>query len=112
MMPIDLSDFYLSVSLHVVIPAVIATAVFTLFAVVHALKALKRRTTTGDQGLIGEAGHARTAVNARSGRVFVHGEYWSATSDTPIEPGAPVRVVRLDGLRLKVERLDPGTDAA
>ncbi len=106
MMLIDSPYPYLRISLYAIIPAVIATGAFVLFAVGYALKAQKRRTTTGDQGLIGETGRARTAVDAGSGKVFVHGEYWFATSDTPVEPDTPVRVVGVDGLRLRVEGLD------
>lgn len=105
MMLIDSPYPFLRISLYAIIPAVIATAAFVLFAVGYGLKAQKRRATTGDQGLIGETGRARTAVDAGSGKVFVHGEYWFATSNAPIEPGAPVRVVGVDGLRLRVEGL-------
>ena len=111
MMLIDSPDPYLRISLYAIIPAVISTAAFTLFAVGYALKAQKRRTTTGSQGLIGETGRAHTAVDSRSGKVFVHGEYWFATSETPVEPDTPVRVVEINGLRLKVESLDSDTDA-
>ena len=110
MMLIDSPYPFLRISLYVIIPAVAATGVFVLFAVGHALKAQKRRATTGDQGLIDETGRARTAIDSRSGSVFVHGEYWSATSDAPIEPDTPVRVVRVNGLRLLVESLDSGAD--
>ncbi len=105
MMLIDSPYPFLRISLYAIIPAVIATGAFVLFAVGYGLKAQKRRATTGDQGLIGETGRARTAVDAGSGKVFVHGEYWFATSNAPIESGAPVRVVGVDGLRLRVEGL-------
>ena len=111
MMLIDSPYPFLRISLYAIIPAVIATGAFMLFAVGYALKAQKRRTTTGEQGLIGETGRARTAVDDRSGNVFVHGEYWFATSETPIEPDTPIRVLEVNGLRLKVESLDPGADA-
>ncbi len=111
MMLIDSPYPFLRISLYVIIPAVVATGAFMFFAVGYALKAQRRRTTTGNQGLIGETGHARTAVDAGSGKVFVHGEYWFATSDAPIEPDTPIRVLKVDGLRLRVESLDPGADA-
>ncbi len=111
MMLIDSPYPYLRISLYAIIPAVIATGTFVLFAAGYALRAQKRRTTTGDQGLIGETGDARTAVDARSGSVFVHGEYWSATSAVPVESGAPVRVVGINGLRLQVERMASKKDA-
>ncbi len=110
MMLIDSPYPYLRISLYAIIPAVIATGAFVLFAVGYALKAQKRRTTTGSQGLIGETGRARTAVDARSGKVFVHGEYWFATSDAPIEPDTPIRVLKVNGLRLQVESLDSSAD--
>ena len=111
MMLIDSPYPFLRISLYAIIPAVIATGAFVLFAVGYALKAQKRRTTTGSQGLIGETGHARTAVDARNGKVFVHGEYWFATSDAPIEPDTPIRVLKVNGLRLQVESLDSSADA-
>ena len=111
MMLIDSPYPFLRISLYAIIPAVVATGAFVLFAVGYALKAQKRRTTTGNQGLIGETGRARTSIDAQGGSVLVHGEFWNATSDTPIEPGTPVRVVKVDGLQLQVESLDSGADA-
>jgi membrane-bound serine protease (ClpP class) len=35
----------------------------------------------------------------------VHGEYWEAESEAPVEAGTRVRVVAVDGLLLKVEPL-------
>jgi membrane-bound ClpP family serine protease len=34
--------------------------------------------------------------------VFVHGEYWDAVSSAPVEPGGEVRVVAVDGMKLRV----------
>ena len=110
MMLIDSPYPYLRISLYAIIPAVIATGAFVLFAMGYALKAQKRPTATGSQGLIGETGHARTAVDALGGKVFVHGEYWFATSDAPIEPERPIRILKVNGLRLQVESLDSGAD--
>jgi len=36
--------------------------------------------------------------------MFVHGEYWNCWSDTPIPKGARVKVIAVEGLKLKVER--------
>jgi membrane-bound serine protease (ClpP class) len=54
---------------------------------------------------------ARTAVSA-DGKVFVHGELWNATSRSPIEAGAPVRVSAVDGLRVVVEPVSTGEAVA
>ena len=40
----------------------------------------------------------------REGLIFVHGEYWHATSDEVIEPGERVEVESAEGLILKVKR--------
>jgi len=64
----------------------------------------RRRPTTGSAGLIGELGTALTDVG-REGRVFVHGESWSARAARPISKGAQVRVTRVQDLMLDVEEL-------
>ena len=91
----------MKVSLKVIIPAVIFTAAFFLFAVGWGLKAQKKSVTTGTDGLVGESGEARSPVH-QTGSVFVHGEFWNASSDAPIAEGARVRVVAVDGMRIKV----------
>ena len=72
-----------------------------VFLMTLALRAMKSRVVTGDAGLIGEIGVARTALSP-TGRVFVHGEIWNAEADEPIASGRTVRVERIDGFLLKV----------
>jgi membrane-bound serine protease (ClpP class) len=81
---------------------VAALAVFlaTLVVRVH-----KERASTGISGMIGETGVARTPLNP-DGMVFVHGEYWAATSSAPVAKGSKVIVSAMDGLRLRVEPLN------
>jgi membrane-bound serine protease (ClpP class) len=100
-MLIDTPIPFMRVSLAVIIPSVIFTALFFMFAVGLGLKAQRKRVTTGNEGLVGEAGTARSRV-AEDGTVFVRGELWSAYSDEPIPPGARVEVVRVEGMRVKV----------
>ena len=46
----------------------------------------------------------REAVGS-SGKIFVHGEYWNAVSETPLQVGDRIEVVRVEsGLRLRVRR--------
>jgi membrane-bound serine protease (ClpP class) len=52
--------------------------------------------------LVGAAGTAHTTI-APTGVAYAGGETWSARSDTQIEPGTPIRVVRVEGLELIVE---------
>ncbi len=85
--------------------AIAVTLPFTLisiFLVSLVLKARRNEVLTGSQGMISEVGEARTALLPR-GKVFVRGEYWDAESSHPIEAGARVRVLRVEGMLLKVE---------
>ncbi len=47
---------------------------------------------------------------ATQGLVRVHGELWRATSAMPIAAGTHVRVLRVDGLTLRVEPLEASRD--
>lgn len=95
---------FLRVSWLVIIPAVLGSAAFILFAVGLGLQAQRRRPVTGVNDLVGKVGVARTEVHEK-GMVFVAGEYWSATSETPIESGAEVRVRAVNGPVLTVEKV-------
>jgi len=95
---------FLRVSWLVIIPAVLGSAAFILFAVGLGLQAQRRRPVTGVNDLVGKVGVARTEVHSK-GMVFVAGEYWSATSETPIESGAGVRVRAVNGPVLTVEKV-------
>lgn len=92
---------FMRVSLAVIVPAVISTALFFLFAVGAGMRAQRRKVTTGTEGLVGTEGVARTAVHGE-GSVLVHGELWNASSDEPVEPGSRVTVIAVDGMRVKV----------
>jgi membrane-bound serine protease (ClpP class) len=95
---------FLRASFTVIIPTVLATAAFFIFVVAAALKAQLARPTTGAEGLVGEIGVAKTRL-APEGKVFVHGEWWNAYADEGIEPEEKVRVLKNEGLKLKVERV-------
>ena len=69
-------------------------------------KAFQRRPTTGKEGLIGERGKALSAIYGQ-GEVFVHGEIWNATSEEEISEGDAIEVTRIDGLALRVRKVNP-----
>jgi membrane-bound serine protease (ClpP class) len=74
----------------------------TAFLVGLVIRARRGKVVTGRQGLIGETGVTRTALEPE-GKVFVHGELWDAFSSTPVPAGQKVIIKRVDGLRLEVE---------
>ncbi|MBL7074692.1 nodulation protein NfeD [candidate division KSB1 bacterium] len=98
---------FFKVSLGVILPAVIFTALFFIFALSMALRAHKRQVSTGTEGLVGEIGEARTNV-FKDGSVSVHGEIWNATSARTIKAGTKVRVIGVDRMTLRVERFKEG----
>ena len=60
---------------------------------------------SGEEGLIGEIGVAETPISPE-GRVFIHGEIWKAESDLPIKKKEKVEVVKVEGLMVKVKKVD------
>jgi membrane-bound serine protease (ClpP class) len=107
-MLIDTDVPELSISWGTAVGATLPFAAITVFLLQLAVRSFRAKVVTGSQGMIGEIGVAKTEVFAK-GRVFVHGEWWNAFSATPIPVGAPVRVVAVDDLKLRVE---PGSNDA
>ena len=93
------------VSNTVIGTVVVTTVLFFVFVMGAAYRAQRRKPTTGVEGLVGERGVALSDLSP-SGQVFVHGEYWEADADGPIERGAGVIVERVDGMRLRVRRAE------
>src|SRR6266511_1963957 len=82
---------------------VLVTGAF-FFAIARlALRARGVLTPSGSAVLLGATGFARSDIDA-SGIAYVGGEDWTAESEGgPITKGSPVRVKRVDALRLIVE---------
>jgi membrane-bound serine protease (ClpP class) len=40
-----------------------------------------------------------------TGKVFIKGEYWNASSDKPVEKGRRVRISKVEGLVIKIEEI-------
>ena len=95
------------VSLSIIIPAVLITALFFTLTFRLAYKALKRRPVTGSEGLVGLEGKAIEDITKEGGMVSLHGELWSAVSDNDIEKGKGIVVVEVSGLKLKVKNKTP-----
>jgi membrane-bound serine protease (ClpP class) len=99
--PIPQLRIRFSTTLAVAVPlAVITVVLVRLVYLSH-----RRKSITGEQGMIGEEGTAKTDIH-NDGKVLVHGEYWNASSNRPIPAGTRVRVVRVQGLRIEVEPSD------
>jgi membrane-bound serine protease (ClpP class) len=101
--PIPQLRIRLTTTLAVAIPL----AAITVFLVRLVYLSHRKKSMTGEQGMIGEEGTARTDINLE-GKVLVHGEYWNASSHRPIPAGARVRVIGVQGLKIEVEPIDKG----
>lgn len=92
-------------SLGVIIPAVILSALFFLAIAGIGLRAQKARVVTGAEGIVGAQGLVLTPL-APAGTIRVQGEIWQAeTTGNPVAEGTQVEVVALEGLKLKVKPL-------
>ncbi len=95
---------YGQISLPLVIGLGIFTALFFAFVVAKALQAQRPRSTTGQEGLMGRIGIAKSRLDPE-GWVLVAGERWQAVAEEgPIEEGAEVEVIRVEGFRLYVRQ--------
>lgn len=84
----------------------LATAFITIFLIGSVIKSRKARVISGKEGLIGEVGCADTDIAAGSaGKISVHGEIWNATSAVTIKKGERVKVLKVEGMELVVEKV-------
>ena len=108
LMLFDAPEIGFRLSWWVIAPTVGATAGLFLFVVTVGLRALGRRPMLGASGMIGQTAITRGPLD-REGQVSVQGEIWRAVAEgEPIADGAPVRVIGVDGLTLKVVKAAEG----
>src|SRR6058998_3137381 len=106
LMLFDAPEVGFRVSWLVIGPTVAATAGLFLFVVAAGVRALGRPPATGAEGLIGKTATVRERL-APEGQVMISGEIWRAVAQgEPLEPGAQVRIVEVDGLTLKVAKAE------
>ena len=81
----------------------IPLGVITVFLMTIALRARRNKVVTGEQGMIGAIGEARTDIDPE-GKVFVLGELWNAHAPSRVGMGDHVIVRKVEGLELEVEK--------
>jgi membrane-bound serine protease (ClpP class) len=97
---------FVRLSWAVILPTVLFTAAFFIFAIGMGLRAQRRKPTTGREALVGEIGVAIETLNP-SGQVKIHGEIWNAEADgARIQSGKHIKVLKVENLRLKVTKLE------
>src|SRR6516162_9519461 len=94
----------LRVKLWTALSVSIPLGAITVFLMSIALKARRNKVVTGQQGMIGSVGEARTDIDPE-GKVFVQGELWNAHAPSRVQMGEHVVVKKVEGLELEVERV-------
>jgi membrane-bound serine protease (ClpP class) len=94
----------LDAPLWTVVSLSLSAALIMAFLTYRVLWAHRQPVTTGGEGLVGEVGEALSDLNPE-GRIFVHGESWTARSRAPVNQGRQVRVLSVHGMVLEVEEL-------
>jgi|WetSurMetagenome_2_1015567.scaffolds.fasta_scaffold00064_3 membrane-bound serine protease (ClpP class) len=95
---------FFRVSLFVILPSVIVTALLFMATCRIVYKAHRRKPVTGSEGMVGLQGSAMSRIDQSGGSVMAHGEIWSAWSDERIEAGEKIVVEGIQGLRVKVKK--------
>ena len=100
----DTPEPALRLSWQVLIPSVLLVSGFFIVVSWMAIKAQLRKPFNGAEAMIGTEAETLTDI-ANEGKVFLQGQYWTATSEKPIKKGAKVKIVRVEGLSLIVEEI-------
>ena len=95
---------FIQLSWGIIIPTVLCTAAFFVFAIGMGIRAQRKKPTTGIEGIVGEMGEAITNLDP-DGQVRVHGEIWKAvSSEGKVKAGSKIKVERIESLQLTVRR--------
>jgi membrane-bound serine protease (ClpP class) len=92
------------VSLGVALAVTVPFGVLTVFLMRLVLRSRTWKTQTGREEMINAQGIVVTPLaDGAEGMIRIHGELWRAIANQPVPEGKPVRVVKMDGLKLYVE---------
>jgi membrane-bound serine protease (ClpP class) len=82
---------------------VVITSSCCALIVLLAIRAHRRKPTTGREGLLQAQGITKSPLDPQ-GKVFIHGEYWDAVSSEMIPEGTRVKVLEVKDSILKVQK--------
>ncbi len=100
------------VSVGVALAATVPFALLSVFLMRLVLKSRAWKSGTGREELLGEHGIVTTEIPAGGeGLIRIHGELWRASAMSDLPEGSPVRVLRMEGLKLVVESIGAGLPA-
>jgi membrane-bound serine protease (ClpP class) len=99
----DTSESVFRLSLALIIPATMVTAVFFGLVFSAGLRAQFQPSKTGREALVGKTAMALTPIGPYGGKVFIEGEYWNAVSEIMVAKASAVEIVAVRGLTLKIK---------
>lgn len=104
--PVLVLPLFWLLPLSLAVPIYGVVAGLTALVAWPVVTAMRRRSVTGAEGILGAKGEALSELKPH-GLIRCHGEVWSATANEPIAGGERVRVVAVDRLHLHVVRHTP-----
>jgi membrane-bound serine protease (ClpP class) len=100
----NIPDRTIGLSWGTIVAVVGTMTILFVFVISKGLLAQRRRTVTGEPGMVGAVGEVRGLIDP-TGKVFVKGEYWDARSlEGVIHAGEEIVVERLEKRTLFVRR--------
>jgi len=100
------SSTTIGVSVSLIIGLTAATAAITIFLVRAVVRSHRRKVMSGKEELLGAEGVVYSeVVSDQSGKVFLHGEIWNASSDEIIKKDEKIKVVEVKDLAVKVRKI-------
>ncbi|NNL67423.1 MAG: nodulation protein NfeD [Myxococcales bacterium] len=91
---------------RVLLPSVAGMSAFVGLVIVAVTRSMRLPEITGQGELVGMSGKAQTELSPE-GMIFVRGEMWKARAEEPVAIGERVEVIGVDGLELRVRKVDP-----
>jgi len=93
------------ISWPVIISVLVVVIALFVLIIWLAVRTHVRKPSTGQKGMIGLVGEARSDLDPE-GSIYVRGEYWTGVAVAgKIKKGTKVKVVAMDGMTLKVEKV-------
>ena len=93
------------IDISIIVPALVLTLGIVALLTWKTLELRMRPARTGLEGMVGEEARVVEDFGGPGrGKILVHGEYWDADGPAGLVPGETVRVARVEGVRLRVER--------
>jgi len=96
--------FHVEITWWLILIVLVVMAIFILVMHRAVVPAIRRRITSGSEGMVGMMGVATESCKP-AGTVKINGEYWKAKAvGDAVEEGEDVEVVSINGLCLEVRK--------